>query len=74
MSPQIIGGNLMRIETHQDKKFIKFLVTEFSDASKVHDVIFSNLDGSAIKIDFSYVDLGITYDHDDGICSLGEFE
>ena len=71
---RVIGGNLYRIETHQDKKFIKFVVSEFKDTSKSHNVIFFNGNGTAIKVDFSYLDIGITHDPDDGTYSLGEFE
>ena len=34
---RVVGGNFVKIETHQDKKFIKFVVTEFTETSKVHD-------------------------------------
>lgn len=71
---RVIGGNLVGIETHQDKKFIKFLVTEFEDSPVAHDVLFTNSDGSSIKVDFSYLDIGVVYDPQDNSSTFGEFE
>jgi hypothetical protein len=71
---RVIGGNLVGIETHQDKKFLKFRVTEFEDTSKIHDVIFSNNDNTAVNIDFSYFDIGVVHDPDDSSYTFGEFE
>lgn len=71
---RVIGGHTYRIETDQDKKFLKLVVSEFEDSLKSHDVVFSNSDDSKIEIDFSYLDISITFDPDDDSVSFGEFE
>ncbi len=68
----VIGGNVLNIRAPQSRQYLQFIVK--ADEGEVSNVRFYNVDDTAIKIDFSDLDMHIIYDPDSEITSLGEFE
>ncbi len=71
---RVIGGDVINIEAPQDRQYLKFVVRVSSCDFDSINVRFYNSDGSAIKIDFSELRVGLVWNSETDVTTLGELE